>query len=178
MNIKELINRMVTDKIPMQVLVGKVISVNADEMTCDVDLQGSPDMQDVRIRSVIDSDNSGILIEPAVDSYVLVGLIENRKESAFICAYGTVDSIKLITDSIHLSGDEFGGLIKINDLVDKINTIENAVNQLKTEFNAHTHVSPPAPTTPVNTAPPTVPSTVNLINTTVPELENEKVKHG
>lgn len=169
---------MVADKIQIQVIVGKVISVDESQMVCDIDVQGAPDMQDVRLRSVIDSGETGILITPTIDSYVLVGLINNRKESAFVCSYSSVDSVKLLTDDIQLAGDEFGGLIKINDLVDKINTIENAVNQLKTEFNTHMHISPPAPVSPVTTAPPTVPSTVNLVNTTVTEIENENVKHG
>lgn len=176
--IKELIERIMDERLNVQIRVGKVKSVNADSMTCDIEIQNSPLKEDVRLRSVIDDNEQGILIYPKVGSYVLVGLIDNNPASAFIAQVSEVDKINFKIADIQLNGDALGGLIKINDLVGRLNKIEDAVNQLKGEFNGHTHISPPAPVSPVSTAPPTVPSAVVLANTTVSEIENEKVKHG
>ena len=76
-----------------------------------------------------------------------------------------------------MNGDSEGGLVKVNDLVDRINDIKDVVNDLITKYNTHTHVltlsagtGTAAPTT--TTEPSTIP------NTTANELQNNKVKHG
>lgn len=178
MTIKESIERIIKDNMRMQVVVGKVKSVDEDEMVCDIDLETSPDLLDVRLRAVIDKSDTGVLVYPKKDSRVLVGLIENKPQSAFICGYSEVEKIRLITEDIELAGDQFGGLIKIDDLVTKINGIEDALNDLAMDFDTHTHNSPPAPTNPVVTTPPIIPSGVVLVNTQKSEIENDKVKHG
>ena len=178
MTIKETIQALIKDKIKIQVFVGKVISVDENKMTCDVDLQNSPDLFDVRLRAVIDSNERGILIVPKINSYVLVGLIDNNIQSSFVCAFTEVDKYRLLIDEIVLSGDSFGGLVKVNELTQKLNALESSVNQLTQTFNTHTHPSPPAPVNPVVTSPPTVPSSISLTPTNSSEIENQKVKHG
>ena len=69
-----------------------------------------------------------------------------------------------------LRGNQFEGLVKVSDLVTKLNNLEDKVNDLLTAYNTHTHASSGAP--PV----PTVPGT--LTPTTQNDLENPLVKHG
>lgn len=178
MTLKETIQALIKDQIKIQVFVGKVISVNENEMTCDVDLQNSPNLFDVRLRAVIDNNEKGILIVPKINSYVLVGLIDNNIQSSFVCGYTEIDKYRLLIDEIVLSGDSFGGLVKVEELTQKLNDIESAVNQLTASFNSHTHTSPPAPTNPVVTTPPLIGSNISLTPTNSSELENNKVKHG
>jgi len=178
MTISEIMKRFINNEMPTQTVVGKVISIDETNMTCDIELPNKPNMLDVRIRSLIDDQNTGILIVPKLSSVVLVGLIENREESAFICTYSEIDKIHLIVNDIQLSGDAFGGLVKVDELTQKLNKVENAVNQLKADFNSHTHNAPQAPTGTVPTLPPLIPSTVTLINTVRNDIENQKVKHG
>lgn len=178
MTIKEAIQRMIAQELKVQVVPGKVISVDETKMVCDIDLANAPDMLDVRIRAVIDEVSKGILIVPKVGSYVLVALIDNRKESSFICAYSELEKYWLLTDDIQLGGDNFKGLVKIEDLVSKLNNLENAFNQLVNEFNSHTHNAPQAPAGTIPTLPPLIPSTQSLVVTQVTDLENDKVKHG
>ena len=64
MTAKEAIERLVKQHLKMQVVVGKVKSVDETNMTCDVDLQSSPDMLDVRLRSVIDGQALGFWLFP------------------------------------------------------------------------------------------------------------------
>lgn len=177
--IKDYIDRMIQQNIPTQIVVGKVISVDENKQVCDVDVVNSPDLLDVRIRAVIDDEKKGVLIVPKVDSYVLVGLINNRPESAFVASVAEVDKYYLyVNKEIQIGGDNFNGLVKIEELTQKLNNIETAFNQLVNEFNTHTHNAPQAPAGTLPTLPPLVPSSQSLVSTQVSDLENTKVKHG
>lgn len=178
MTINDTIKKIVSEEIKIQVLMGKVKSVDESKMVCDIDLETAPDLLDVRLRSIIDSTDKGVLIVPKKDSVVLVGIIENRIESAFVLSFSEVEKIRLITDEIELAGKDFKGLVKVEDLTQKLNNLENAFNNLVADFNAHTHNAPQAPSGTLATLPPLVPSTQNVANTQVSDLENEKVKHG
>ena len=78
---------------------------------------------------------------------------------------------------IQLNGKNYDGLVKINDLVDKLNALENKVNSIISTFNTHTHpyvnVSSPA-----TTSPSTSPITGTLTPTQKIDLENSTVKQG
>jgi hypothetical protein len=136
MEIKELIQTLMKDQIKTQVLVGKIINVDESKMICDIDLQNAPDMLDVRLRAVIDKVEKGILIIPKKGSYVLVGLIDNKKESAFICKYSEVEKVKILCDDIKLGGDGFGGLVKSEKVASEINDLKSDMNTLKNLFTA------------------------------------------
>jgi hypothetical protein len=73
--------------------------------------------------------------------------------------------ITLKDGEIHLNGTNFGGLIKIEELVKRI-------NRLETLMNTHQHaIAPNTPTIPLSPTP------LIPINTKVSDLENKKVKH-
>ncbi len=128
--IKDVVNRILNDKLPVLTEVGKVVSVDSDSMTCEVSIIGKPNLTDVRLKSIINNDDNGILIKPKVGSYVLITLINNKRGNAFVSGYSDVDSIRLITPKIELGGDEFGGLIKIEELKQQLNTLTNRVDTI------------------------------------------------
>ena len=127
------------------------------------------------IRLIADDKEKGIIPSPAIDSIVIVSFLDDS--NGFISLFSEIDSIGL-------RGDEFGGLVKIEELVQKINRLENKVNSLITKFNAHTHIT----TATVGLAPPvgsigviSPPATQEVAitpNTLVSDLENDKVTHG
>lgn len=119
--INEAIRRIVKSELPVVIRVGKVKSFDADQMVCDVEIVDAPEMLDVRIRAVIDKQKSGILIAPTKGSFILVGLIENKVESAFVVGYSSIDSLKLLIGDIELNGDQYGGLCKVPELVKQLN---------------------------------------------------------
>lgn len=180
--IKDYIDRMIQQNIPTQIVVGKVISVDENKQVCDVDVVNSPDLLDVRIRAVIDDEKKGVLIVPKVDSYVLVGLINNRPESAFVASVTELDKYYLYAnDEIQIGGDNFKGLVKIDDLVDKLNQLENKVNDFIQKYNTHTHITTAtesATPTPGTISPTMAQETPIQPITQVSDLENTKVKHG
>lgn len=164
----------------------KVLSIDKDEKTIKVEDSFGIEYPDVRLKSSI-SDTDAVIKYPLKDSYVLVAMIGNQENDLLVIAFDDVEEIegvigdisfKVNKDEILLNGDGNKGLVKIEDLVSKLNDLENGVNQLKNEFNSHTHNAPQAPTGTIPTAPPLVPSTLNMQNTVVNDLENKKVKHG
>jgi len=162
------------------------------------DLAGTP-YPEVRKRSAID-DKKGILITPVKDSTVIITKLSGADSSSFfVSAWSEVESVKIqIEDSIvemnkekihaeiksmklNITKDEVtindgseDGLVKIKDLVTKLNNIEKAFNQHITEFNTHTHLDPVSGSLPA----PTTSSTLNLLTTQQRDLENTKVTHG
>lgn len=173
----EAIEAVVKKNIKTQVVVGEVISVDESNMTCDVDLQTMPDMLDVRLRAVIDASEKGILVVPKKGSHVLVGLIDNRKESAFVCGYSEVDKVRILCDEIELAGSGLGGLIKIKELkkqLDKNNAILTAILNVLTGGQI---------VEAGNGAPSALQIALKAVLTgkTVgdfSQIESEKVKHG
>jgi len=71
-----------------------------------------------------------------------------------------------------LRGNQFEGLVKVSDLVTKLNNLENKVNDLLAAYNTHTHPSSGTPPAPAFIVPGT------LTPTTQNDIENPLVKHG
>lgn len=103
------------NQIPVQTRVAKVTSVNEQEMTCDVDVEGLAPRKRVRLRAVI-SGSGGFVVIPQVGSYVLIGLIDNKPESCVVVATSDVSSYVIKTEQESLKKI-------IADLIDAINQI-------------------------------------------------------
>lgn len=107
MTIRETIQRLIDEKLPVQVVVGTIQAVDETEMSCDVLVEGRPDRYQVRLRAVI-TDDTGFVIVPAKESFVLLALIENRPESCFICGFSEVEYIQVKIEDTTLKIDKAG----------------------------------------------------------------------
>lgn len=144
--------------------LAKVKSVDKDERTCTVSLVESDlEVEGVRLQSS-GGKKAGLFLKPKVGSYVMVMLVS--KVWIVVLAEET--------DEILLNGDEFGGLIKVEKAVERLNKIEDKVNAVITRFNTHTHLDPVSGASP----PPSNAGVTALTKTTASQLENTKVKHG
>ena len=176
MTIKEAIHRIVAEKIKVQAQVGTITSVDESAMTCDA-MVGDLEVFDIRLKSVIDNKDEGVLIVPKMGSKVLVGLIDNKIESSFIVGYSDVDKLRIICQEIELGGDEFGGLVKSENVADQINSLKNEINSLKNILNSWVPpVGAPDSGAALKAALIAWASPLSLVVKT--DLENEKVKHG
>lgn len=153
----------------MNVIVARVVSVDEDTLTCSVDPIN--DSSTVTIDNVLLSAeaNDGLIQYPSNDSIVLVAY--GVKQQPFILMFSDIYKCRITIgncdfyidkDGIKLHGDNYGGLVKVDDLVDKINTLENTINQIA--FWALT-VTPPLTINPI-------------VPTTAAEISNSKVQHG
>lgn len=148
-------------------LVCKVAEVNGTAATL-APLNGDANLLDVKL--VAGTSETPLLITPVVDSLVIATFLS--KDTAFISLYSEIESVAI-------RGDEFGGLIKIEELVDKLNRLEDKVNGLVSKFNSHVHLYVPGPpAAAVPTPPPANPETPIAPNTLRSDLENENVNHG
>ena len=101
---------------------GEVISVK--DMTCTVKI-GDAEVEGVRLRASLTDRERQILIVPKVGSAVTLGCLTADLNNLVVLQ---VDE----AESITINGGELGGLVKIQELTDKINALVDA-------FNSHTH---------------------------------------
>jgi hypothetical protein len=173
--VNDYVERMVKRSVPNQVVLAKVENVDAEGYACEVSIEGRPNRLKVRIRSVIDGSQEGVLILPKVGSFVLVGLINNNPNSNYIVSFSEVDDIWLQSPTIKLNGDANGGLVQIEYLLERLNSLEDILADLILKYDAHTH---PVPKPAGPTGLPAVLSAQAPGKTVRADLENDKVTHG
>lgn len=89
-------------------------------------------------------------------------------------------------ESIVINEGKNGGLVNVIELTEKINHLEEKLNDLITHYSKHLHEVPPAPSNPVISLPINQPSSLIPKPPTIPkkldstkreDIENTKVKH-
>ena len=114
----------------MYCVLCKVNSVDTSARTCEVSpLNGKADLFDVRFQAEL-SLTEGVFIEPKVDSTVLVAFINSVQAAVVLCS--EVENIYIDTqgDTI-FNGGANDGMVKVIELVQKLNNLENDLNDIK-----------------------------------------------
>ncbi len=161
-NIADLFKIITQERVSTKPVIAEVIEVNGHLCDCDP-IDDSGTLFDVRLQT---SDDSGVLIVPKVGSKVIVTMVNTTL--GYVSCYGEVEEI------IFLNGDN-GGVVKVSDLVTKLNNLENDINNLKSLIGAWVPVLGDG-----GTALKTALTTWfgdPLTPTTESELENDKFKH-
>lgn len=127
--IKESIKKMTSKGGAGIVFTAKVKSVDGE--TCNVELEGIT-LTDVRLRAVVNGENSKILVTPKTDSYVLVVDLAGNLSQLAVVGYSEVEKIEVDTDKIIFNGGSNHGLVKIEELTNKLNELSRAIS-------SHTH---------------------------------------
>ena len=142
-----------------------VSDINTTEMTCTcTPINGDAEFFDVLLNADADK---GFTLIPAKNSVVIVQ--QTSQATAYVSMVSKVDQI-------YLAGDANGGLVKVQDLVSKLNNLESDLNTLKLIFSSWSPV-PSDGGAALKLAAATW-YAQQLTPTTVNELENLKVKHG
>lgn len=152
-----------------RVFVCVVESVSLEEKTCDVIIADGSGILLPAVRLQAQPGN-GIMVVPKVSSLVVVTMINSTNGHATM--FSDVENI------VYFDGS-FGGLIKIEELVTKINNTENKLNDLIEKWNSFcTSYIPGSPA--VTGLPPTLANSVEtpLEVTQKSELENTLITHG
>lgn len=100
--------------------------------TCSVRIDGIT-LSDVKLRATINANHqSQLLITPKVDSLILVAdLSDGKLENLAVFAFSEIEKVELTTPKIVLNGGKNDGMVKINPLVERLNTLETDMNNLK-----------------------------------------------
>lgn len=140
---------------------GEKCSVSVDDLT----------LTDVRLRAVINGENSKLLITPKIKSSVLViDLSGGKYNDLAVVNYSEIDKIEIDCDNkIVINGGNNDGIIKINELTQKLNDLVDAFNN-----HIHTTDATVGATTVVGTIAPTT-SPVQQFNKS--DYENDKILH-
>lgn len=154
--------------ISMWLTQGEVVAV--DDLTCKVKI-GDAEIEGVRLRASLTERDRQILTVPKVGSSVTLGCLTADLNNLVVLQ---VDEV----EKIIINGGELGGLIKIQELTDKI-------NELVDKFNSHTHTLATGTVQvegtavkQANAAPITVPSVTSKANKlNKQDYEDETVKH-
>ncbi|CAB4126255.1 hypothetical protein UFOVP153_58 [uncultured Caudovirales phage] len=162
----------------VRLLVGTVESIQGNTCTCLINDQSS--LGGINLQAGV---CDGVLSIPSIGSTVVIML--STQINPFVVLYSDIDkayiqvgiaSIEMLPDgSITLNDGTDGGLVKGDPLVEKLNNLENKVNELITTFNAHTHnvISIGSPTA---TAIPTISG--ELTPTKATDIESESIRYG
>lgn len=155
------------------------------DTTCTIKQDGRPDIENVILNAFEEVEDSYFTVVPKDGSIVLAGIIEGENHKAVVLKCTEVAKIiwkcgdKPFTfddKEMIIHGGSNGGLPISGNVVERLNKLENFVNQFVTIYNTHTHpyvnVAAPA-TTSVSTG--VVSGT--LLSTAVKDIENTKVQH-
>jgi len=125
-----------------------VKSVDSNKRTCVcTPVDSGADLLNVRIEAdltvntdddPINSSPKGFFVIPKVGSLVIVSYLS--KTDSYVSAWTEISDIIVISDLFKFNDGSLGGLIKINDLVNRLKDYESLFTQLKTDFNAWTPV--------------------------------------
>lgn len=172
--VKKVIEQAMAKGIVSLVQVGSVTSVSESDCSCEIKLLNGIDLFDVNLKSIIDNDN-GLVLFPKVNSKVLVCLIDNNPKNAFVVAFDELEKVTMKVESFIINDGDNKGLVKLTKLVEKVNALENLLNNVLTTLKATT--IPLAPSGSYPFAP--LFAAYNNITpiTTESDLENTKVKH-
>lgn len=164
--------------------VGVVKSVDEDKSTCTVLIKGINESVEVPNVNLQVGVCDGLQIIPAVDSEVLV--ITSTYNQSYIIQYSDVDKYYLqVGDSevtinndgtMQLNDGSYDGLVKVKELTDKLNALENLVNNILNTLKTTTIPLAPSGTYPF--AP--LYASFNAISpiTQQQDIENDKITHG
>ena len=134
---------------------GEVVTV--EDLTCTVKI-GDAEIEGVRLRASLTGRDRQILTVPKVGSCVTLGCLTADLNNLVILQ---VDEV----EKIIVNGGELGGLVKIQELTDKI-------NELVDKFNGHTHTLATGTVQVEGTAV----KQANLAPITVPAVSNKAAK--
>lgn len=148
----------------------EVISVDADEKTMD-----AKGVSDGLEYFNIELGAGSVILYPTVGTLCLIGMVEGLETSCFLVSATEVDKVEVTSSTeIILNGGTLGGLVKVQELTDRLNLIEKDINSLKQKLSGWT----PAPNDGGAALKTALSSyfSKSLQETQVADIENEKVK--
>lgn len=162
-DIKKAIKTLASE-VDINTVVCKVSNINTTKNTCTcTPIDGTAEILGVRLMA---ENSKGFLIIPKDGTTVIVNMINTF--TGYISMFSEVDKI-------YLNGDTYSGLVKIDDLITKLNNLENKVNELVLYSQTHIHSGG---TIMGSTGTGTPPITTSLTPTIKNDLENKNVVHG
>lgn len=172
MNIRDVLDEIIKQNVGKHEIYSiacTVDSVDLGARTCIcTPINGGAELQDVRFQASLNG-SAGLFIEPAADSIVIVSFLS--KEIAYVSLFSEIENVYLdFNDKVTFNGGANGAMVKIGDLVTRLNLIENKANAIISAYNSHTHVE-----TGGTTATTVAVVTGLLTTTTTTDIDNPDI---
>lgn len=189
--IKDALKKITQADYPMDRAV--VLSVDKNELTCVVRIDSTgAELSDVLLKPVLndgDLTKMGLILFPAVGSYVIIGQIDGDNTDQFIVSCSEIESVGLdlatalkllisVDGTLNLNAVKMtfnqgknGGIPLLNPLTKAIKKLQDQVNQLGTAFKTHIHPVAGASTgITVTTGPAPIAPTIKTA-----DIENKQI---
>jgi hypothetical protein len=172
-SISELLKQIVHDPtIEVYSIVCSVASVDETARTIDAKpINGDAEIFDVRLQSSINS-SVGFVAIPKINSFVVVTFL--NKLTGYVALCTEIDKILIDTPEITINGGNNGGMVNSGDLVGKINSLEQKVNDLITACSSQIVTLAPSGAFPLASF---FSSVTPLTPTQTADIEDTKFKH-
>ena len=99
------------------------VVTDLSDVTCEVSIDGLS-IPDVRLRASTEVDGAQIIVRPAVGSVVIVGSLTGDLDHLVVLSMDRAEEVII-------NGGKLGGLIKVQEITQKLNALESEVNNLK-----------------------------------------------
>lgn len=176
--IRELLKRMsMSDDLKF----GECKSVDKASNSCTVEVDGV-EYRDVRLSASLSNGLKTSVSFPAQNSLLMIARIGTSQQWK-VEMYSELESVLCKIENLEyyfdkdafvFNGGNNKGLVKVSELVDRLNIIEAKIRDIITWSSSHTHTGV---TTGGGTSGTAIPVTGTLIDTTIEMIENPKVKH-
>ncbi|MBQ4278360.1 MAG: hypothetical protein IJC16_00205 [Rikenellaceae bacterium] len=173
---------MILEQIPVQTMLGTVVGIDEQHRVCDVEIDEGYVLYGVRLTPV---DSSPCYMVPTKGSWVVVASIENSESLYVVVMTSRIDTLvadiggatlEIREGKATIRGGEYGGIVKVGELVGRLNTLEQALNDLKqilTSWTPATGDGGAALKTAVTDW-----AAARLTETKRENIENENITHG
>ena len=159
----------------LQVIDGKILSVDKVAYTCDVqvgDSKGNTTYYNVTLR-VLKNAQASIVEIPKVGTACTIYFADGHLGRPKLFMVHETDELQVNCRQVTFNKGQLGGMVKVQDTVTRLNNIENLLNTFFILFNTHTHNvtavgSPTGPTIQQQTG--------TLTPTVVTDIENPLIK--
>lgn len=117
-----------------EIITGTVVKVS--ETACDVEREDAPTMHDVRLSAIDDDLETYCVTVPAVNSSVVVGVIEGLKTEAVLLRCSEVQAFRIKIGGKTFIVDKDGVTLNGTNLAQWMNKVHTDMNTLKNLLNS------------------------------------------
>jgi hypothetical protein len=115
----------------LQICIVKSVDEAKSMCECEPINGGAPYF--ARLRALVEAEDKSPLLVPVKDSVVIVATFNKNSAEAFVLGYTDVEKVKILTNKgeVWLNGDNHGGVVKIKELQDNLDSLKKFVEAIQ-----------------------------------------------
>ena len=143
-NLQRVIELIIDKRVPVSVSLGTVSAIDKKNDTCKINLSEGQDLFNVRLRSIIEENDSKWVVYPEDGSTVVVILIENSPTEAMLLNCSKIEEMVLKIGERSLVANKNGfifdegknkGAVKVSEMVSWMNKVKTDLTAISVALN-------------------------------------------